>query len=152
MSRRAFTLVELLVVLAIIALLVALIFPVLFRAREQGRKVTCSSNVRQLAQAWVMYAQDWDERTPGGAYTRFADRYTGRSPDGKRYTALWGCCRMCAVRGYSCVRRSWAGTSAPRTCLGHPPSASGQLHLQLRGDRCVAGGGDAGIGVNRVCG
>lgn len=78
-----------LVVIAIIALLAALIFPVFFRAREQGRKVTCSSNVRQLAQAWVMYAQDWDECTPGGAYTRFADKYTGRSPDGKRYTALW---------------------------------------------------------------
>ncbi|GIV17336.1 MAG: hypothetical protein KatS3mg022_2771 [Armatimonadota bacterium] len=89
MCRKGFTLMELLVVIAIIALLAALIFPVFFRAREAGRKTTCASNVRQLAQAWVMYAQDWDECTPGGAYTRFADKYTGRSPDGKRYTALW---------------------------------------------------------------
>jgi prepilin-type N-terminal cleavage/methylation domain-containing protein len=58
MLRRGFTLIELLVVVAIIALLVGLIFPVFFRAREAGRKVTCASNVCQLAQAWVMYAQD----------------------------------------------------------------------------------------------
>ena len=90
MEHKGFTLVELLVVIAIIAVLVALLFPVFFRAREAARKTTCASNVRQLAQAWVMYAQDWDDCTPGGAYTRFADKYTGRSPDGKRYTALWG--------------------------------------------------------------
>lgn len=90
----AFTLVELLVVIAVIALLAALIFPVLSRARESSRKSSCATNVSQLAKAWMMYIQDYDETAPGGAYTRFADRLTGRSLDGKRYTVLW------AVRPY----------------------------------------------------
>lgn len=85
----AFTLIELLVVIAIIALLVALIFPVFLWARESARKSSCANNVKQLAKAWMMYIQDYDEIAPGGAYTRFADRLTGRSLDGKRYTVLW---------------------------------------------------------------
>jgi prepilin-type N-terminal cleavage/methylation domain-containing protein len=69
MRHKGFTLVELLVVIAIIAVLVALLFPVFFRAREAARKTTCASNVRQLAQAWVMYAQDWDDCTPRAGHT-----------------------------------------------------------------------------------
>jgi prepilin-type N-terminal cleavage/methylation domain-containing protein/prepilin-type processing-associated H-X9-DG protein len=90
MRAKGFTLVELLVVIAIIAIIVAILFPVLSRARENARKASCLSNLRQIGQALQMYVSDWDGVMPGGAYTRFADRYTGRSPDGKRYTVLWG--------------------------------------------------------------
>jgi len=59
--KRGFTLIELLVVIAIIAILAAILFPVFARARENARKANCQSNLKQLAQATLMYAQDYDE-------------------------------------------------------------------------------------------
>jgi len=65
-NRRGFTLIELLVVIAIISILASILFPVFARAREKGRQAACISNVRQLALAMSMYAQDYDEIiTPG---------------------------------------------------------------------------------------
>jgi len=59
--KRAFTLIELLVVIAIIAILAAILFPVFARAREQARKTTCLSNLKQIGTAALMYVQDYDE-------------------------------------------------------------------------------------------
>jgi prepilin-type N-terminal cleavage/methylation domain-containing protein len=59
-KQRAFTLVELLVVIAIIALLMAILMPALNRARELGRRTVCMGNLKQLALAWVMYADEND--------------------------------------------------------------------------------------------
>ncbi len=76
MRRRAFTLVELLVVLAIIAVLAAMLLPVFARAREQARKVSCASNLRQIALAFEGYLADWDEGYPNtGNPFLFAGRY-----------------------------------------------------------------------------
>jgi len=57
-SRRAFTLVEVLVVLAVIALLAALLFSVFTRVQENGRKTVCLSNMRQIMTALSLYTQD----------------------------------------------------------------------------------------------
>jgi prepilin-type N-terminal cleavage/methylation domain-containing protein len=57
-SRRAFTLVELLVVIGIIGLLVAILMPALNRARESARRIQCVNNTRELTMAWLMYAND----------------------------------------------------------------------------------------------
>lgn len=65
MKKRAFTLIELLVVIAIIAILAAILFPVFAQAREKARAASCTSNVRQMGLAAVMYAQDYDETYPG---------------------------------------------------------------------------------------
>ena len=62
--RKGFTLIELLVVIAIIAILAAILFPVFARAREQARKTSCLSNLKQIGLACHMYAQDYDELFP----------------------------------------------------------------------------------------
>ncbi|MCC6444651.1 MAG: prepilin-type N-terminal cleavage/methylation domain-containing protein [Armatimonadetes bacterium] len=58
--RKGFTLIELLVVIAIIAILAAILFPVFAQAREKARAISCASNLKQLANAWLMYNQDYD--------------------------------------------------------------------------------------------
>jgi len=63
-KRTGFTLIELLVVIAIIAILAAILFPVFARARENARKAQCVSNMKQLALALLMYAEDYDGRAP----------------------------------------------------------------------------------------
>jgi prepilin-type N-terminal cleavage/methylation domain-containing protein len=58
---RAFTLTEMLMVIALIAVLIAFLIPVTGKAREQARRVQCASNVRQICLAAIHHAQD-DER------------------------------------------------------------------------------------------
>lgn len=76
-----FTLIELLVVIAIIAILAAILFPVFARARENARKSTCQSNLKQIAMGMIQYVQDYDERMPHCRYTpddfRAPSAYTG---------------------------------------------------------------------------
>jgi prepilin-type N-terminal cleavage/methylation domain-containing protein/prepilin-type processing-associated H-X9-DG protein len=62
--KSAFTLVELLVVVALIATLAAILFPVFAQVREKGWQATCLSNLRQIGSAVAMYVQDNDERLP----------------------------------------------------------------------------------------
>src|SRR5216117_2876127 len=55
---RAFTLVELLVVIAVIAILIAILLPMVLRAKESANRVKCASNLRQVGIAEQMYAAD----------------------------------------------------------------------------------------------
>lgn len=71
-TYKAFTLIELLVVIAIIAILAAILFPVFARARENARRSSCQSNLKQVALGLLQYTQDYDERflsivSPAGA-------------------------------------------------------------------------------------
>jgi prepilin-type N-terminal cleavage/methylation domain-containing protein/prepilin-type processing-associated H-X9-DG protein len=62
--KSAFTLIELLVVVAIIAILAAILFPVFARARENARRSSCQSNLKQIGLGIIQYTQDYDERLP----------------------------------------------------------------------------------------
>jgi prepilin-type N-terminal cleavage/methylation domain-containing protein/prepilin-type processing-associated H-X9-DG protein len=57
-NSRAFTLIELLVVIAIIAVLAALLLPGLAKAKEQGRRILCVNNHKQLMTTWELYSAD----------------------------------------------------------------------------------------------
>ena len=59
---QGFTLIELLVVIAIIAILAAILFPGFARARENARRSSCQSNLKQIGLSALQYAQDYDEK------------------------------------------------------------------------------------------
>lgn len=68
-SRRqsiynGFTLIELLVVIAIISIIAAILFPVFARTRENARRTSCLSNMKQLGVGLMMYTQDYDSIYP----------------------------------------------------------------------------------------
>jgi prepilin-type N-terminal cleavage/methylation domain-containing protein/prepilin-type processing-associated H-X9-DG protein len=83
--RSAFTLIELLVVIAIIAILAAILFPVFARARENARRASCMSNLKQVGLGCMMYVQDYDETYP------LSYEYNSQTPpDGYAWTStLW---------------------------------------------------------------
>jgi prepilin-type N-terminal cleavage/methylation domain-containing protein/prepilin-type processing-associated H-X9-DG protein len=92
-TQRGFTLIELLVVIAIIAILAAILFPVFAQAREKARGASCISNLKQIALALKMYAQDYDERyfASGSLPPEGDDAWAaGRRPDGQNLVRLMG--------------------------------------------------------------
>ncbi len=64
MRRNGFTLIEILVVIAIIAILAALLFPTFLRAKDKASRTTCISNMRETGRALNMYLADFDELFP----------------------------------------------------------------------------------------
>jgi prepilin-type N-terminal cleavage/methylation domain-containing protein/prepilin-type processing-associated H-X9-DG protein len=80
-KKEGFTLIELLVVIAIIAILASILFPVFARARENARRSSCMSNLKQMGIGIMQYTQDYDERYPsvyvdldGGGFGSANDR------------------------------------------------------------------------------
>ncbi|HSW45498.1 MAG TPA: prepilin-type N-terminal cleavage/methylation domain-containing protein [Phycisphaerae bacterium] len=87
--RRAFTLIEVLVVVAIIALLLAVLLPSLKRARDQARTAVCASNIRTTAQAMYFYTQANSDYFPNsGSWAEAAHPFILRLSRGKAGTSI----------------------------------------------------------------
>lgn len=86
-----FTLIELLVVIAIIAILASLLLPVLSRAKEKGRCISCINNVRQLQAAWQMYVGENNDMMPPNRYV-----YSAAVSDSTSLPGSWvvGCTKV----------------------------------------------------------
>jgi prepilin-type processing-associated H-X9-DG protein/prepilin-type N-terminal cleavage/methylation domain-containing protein len=68
-NKKAFTLVELLVVIGVVALLISILLPALNKARRAANSVACGSNMRQVGQALFIYANDHQGRLPYAGIT-----------------------------------------------------------------------------------
>jgi prepilin-type N-terminal cleavage/methylation domain-containing protein/prepilin-type processing-associated H-X9-DG protein len=77
--KPAFTLIELLVVISVMAIIAAILFPVFAHVRDRAHSSACSSNMRQIGAALMLYTQDYDETFP---YVRFhGDLFFGTQSD-----------------------------------------------------------------------
>lgn len=133
--RKGFTLVELLVVLAIIAVLMGILLPVLAHSREKARQTACLSNLQQMAAATLQYAQDWDDTLPMSAY--------------ESVDALGRPCLVsvgCALRPYLSDRRLLV-------CPTNPDAYNMSQHARaigLTGGECGGGRGGGSYALNEA--
>lgn len=93
-GRRGFTLIELLVVIAIMGVLTAMAFPTFVKARESARKAVCMSNLKQIAMAMLMYAQDNDAgfvpaQSPDNLMRWHGRRMSEEEPFNPEWGPLW---------------------------------------------------------------
>lgn len=134
-----FTLIELLVVIAVIAVLMAILMPALQRAREQGKRACCLSNLKHLLLAWTMYADDFDGKIVNGSASWDAGGenpwtwiQSERAPEGERSLATQGLGRLCRVHRQRprAARSSTAQDRYPRRSASARPrsGASREVH------------------------
>ena len=99
--RKAFTLVELLVVIGIIALLISILLPTLSRARESAKKTACLSNARELGNSFRLYAAQYKDVMPIGCRLRVPQRPQNDALSARRvYTRVPTCLRSSLVAAF----------------------------------------------------
>ncbi len=92
-GKRVFTLIELLVVIAIIAILLAILMPALARARDSAKKITCSSNQKQIYSVFMNYAADAEGLFPVGHYwyLQLVEANLALAPIPRNNMGIWVC-------------------------------------------------------------
>lgn len=124
---KGFTLIELLVVIAIIAILAAILFPAFARARENARRASCQSNLKQIGLGVMQYVQDYDEKYP----------FTTDNPDGTRIVFDFATAAppnfspLATIYPYT---KSWQILNCPSASAGSaPPVGNNSTSYMLNG-------------------
>src|SRR4051812_11909221 len=97
LPRKGFTLVELLVAIAVIGILTALLFPAISTAKRKARRATCLNNLRQINLGLRMYADESSDKTPNAGfftvarYKRFMKSYVGLQGESSARDAIFAC-------------------------------------------------------------
>ena len=144
-ALAAFTLVELLVVIAIIAILAAILFPVFARARENGRRASCQSNLKQIGLGLIQYSQDYDEIFIADWYGENTDDGPGDTypPGGAKVSYKWADAAYPYIKSeqvFTCPSAS--GNSAiPYVYYRNIPNGSSRPYNQLGSYTIVHGYG-----------
>lgn len=128
--RQGFTLIELLVVIAIIAILAAILFPVFGRARENARRTSCASNLKQIGLGVMQYVQDYDERYPINGDSPKPTGWVGNE------FSFW------MVRAYPYIKSSQVFTCPSSRSQGSYTVTNGEIRITL------PGGGTFNYGAN----
>jgi prepilin-type N-terminal cleavage/methylation domain-containing protein/prepilin-type processing-associated H-X9-DG protein len=107
-DKSGFTLIELLVVIAIISILAAILFPVFARARENARRASCMSNIKQISLGIMMYVQDYDEHYP-------LPWWTNHFPTGQKPQVIQTTAGMPGAFFATCNESGSCGSAGPTT-------------------------------------
>ena len=144
-KNSGFTLIELLVVIAIIAILAAILFPVFARARENARRSSCTSNLKQVGLGMLQYSQDYDELMVRTSYgVGLGDGRSDGSPGNFKYK--W----MDAIQPYTKSTQIFVCPSDASTYGGrYVPSVPGApANNAAFGSYAINCGGDGRTGAS----
>ena len=147
-GKTAFTLIELLVVIAIIAILAAILFPVFARARENARRSSCMSNLKQIGLGLMQYTQDYDESYPWASFSQVsptggtasaqaipADTFKSYVVSGSNYYYTWMDFIQPYVKSVQIFQCPSAASPPPQPSYGYNDA------FGVRGSQSLYGGG-----------